>query len=41
MLVTFDGQPLELSPLEIGVPPYMAGRRDACLALLRKLGAAV
>lgn len=40
-LLTFDGQPLKLSPQEVGVPAYMAGAAPACLTLLRRLGAGV
>ncbi|HJM75743.1 MAG TPA: inositol monophosphatase family protein [Dehalococcoidia bacterium] len=38
-VITFDGQPLVLSPLQIRVPPYVAGARESCLTLLRTLGA--
>lgn len=41
IVLKFDGEPLELSPLQIRVPPYVAGARESCLTLLRALGAEV
>ena len=40
-VLTFDGEPLQLSPQQIGVPAYVAGARESCLTLLRALGAEV
>lgn len=40
-LLTFDGARLDLSPQQVQIPPYAAGRPGACLALLRRLGAKV
>ncbi|MDP6606523.1 MAG: inositol monophosphatase family protein [Dehalococcoidia bacterium] len=40
-VLTFDGEPLKLSPHQVPVPPYMAGAAPACLAFLRRLGAEV
>lgn len=33
-----NGRPLELSPGQVHVPPYAAGQREACLAVLRGIG---
>ena len=38
-LLKFDGHPLDLSPQQIGIPPYAAGEPAACIAFLRRLGA--
>ena len=40
-LLKFDGRPLELSPQRRSVPPYAAGQPQACLTLLRRLGASI
>lgn len=40
-VMMFDGQPLVLSPQEIGVPPYAAGAPSDCLVLLKELGAPI
>jgi 3'-phosphoadenosine 5'-phosphosulfate (PAPS) 3'-phosphatase len=37
-LIMVDGQPLRLSPQQIGIPPYTAGAPEACRTLLRRLG---
>lgn len=38
-LVRIHGRPLELSPQRVHVPPYAAGAPDACLEVLRSVGA--
>lgn len=38
-LIMINGQPLDLSPQEISVPPYAAGAPADCRTLLRELGA--
>lgn len=38
-LLMLNGQRLELSPQQVRIPPYVAGPREACLTLLRRLGA--
>jgi 3'-phosphoadenosine 5'-phosphosulfate (PAPS) 3'-phosphatase len=40
-LLMVNGQPLDLSPQQIRIPPYVAGPREACLTLLRRLGARI
>ena len=40
-VVQFDGRRLRLSPRQVRIPPYAAGHREACLTLLRRLGAEV
>ena len=40
-LLKFDGHPLDLSPQQIGIPPYAAGQPAACVAFLRRLGAKI
>ena len=40
-LLAFDGHPLDLSPQQIGIPPYAAGEPAACVAFLRRLGAKI
>jgi fructose-1,6-bisphosphatase/inositol monophosphatase family enzyme len=37
-LLMLNGQRLNLSPQQIGIPPYVAGPRDACRVLLQRLG---
>ncbi len=38
VLMMVNGEPLPLSPQEIGVPPYVAGAPADCLALVKRLG---
>jgi 3'-phosphoadenosine 5'-phosphosulfate (PAPS) 3'-phosphatase len=38
-LLMLNGKRLQLSPQQIGIPPYVAGPREACRVLLRRLGA--
>lgn len=38
VMLMVNGQPLELSPQQIGVPPYAAGAPADCRELLRRLG---
>ncbi len=38
-LLRLDGRPLDLSPRDVHVPPYVAGATEDCLTLLRRLGA--
>ncbi|MDA0351168.1 MAG: hypothetical protein O3A10_03020 [Chloroflexi bacterium] len=38
-LLMLNGERLELSPQQISIPPYVAGPREACRVLLRRLGA--
>lgn len=40
-LLMLNGQRLALSPQQIRIPPYVAGPREACLTLLRRLGARI
>jgi fructose-1,6-bisphosphatase/inositol monophosphatase family enzyme len=40
-LMMFDGQTLDLSPQQVGIPPYAAGEPQACLTMLRRLGAEI
>ena len=40
-LLMFNGQPLELSPQQVRIPPFAAGPRERALALLRGLGARI
>ena len=40
-LVQVDGTALTLSPQRVGIPPFVAGTHERCLALLRVLGAEV
>ena len=37
-LLMLNGKRLELSPQRIGIPAYVAGPRESCLTLLRRLG---
>ena len=37
LVLEIDGEPLPLSPLEIGVPPYVAGPVPSCRSLLEAL----
>jgi fructose-1,6-bisphosphatase/inositol monophosphatase family enzyme len=41
MLLMLNGERLALSPQQVGIPPYVAGPRGACLTLLRRLGATI
>lgn len=36
-LLMINGEPLELSPQQISIPPYVAGIEGSCLTLLRRL----
>jgi 3'(2'), 5'-bisphosphate nucleotidase len=38
-LLMINGRPLQLTPREIHVPPYVAGAPEDCMTLLRRLGA--
>ena len=38
-LLTVNGRHLDLSPQRIRIPPFVAGPREACRTLLRRLGA--
>jgi 3'-phosphoadenosine 5'-phosphosulfate (PAPS) 3'-phosphatase len=38
VLMGVDGVVVELSPMQIGVPPYVAGAPEDCRTLLRRLG---
>jgi fructose-1,6-bisphosphatase/inositol monophosphatase family enzyme len=40
-LLMVNGEPLRLSPLQVGVPPYAAGAPESCRTLLRRLGAQI
>jgi myo-inositol-1(or 4)-monophosphatase len=40
-LLMLNGQRLPLSPLQLRIPPYVAGPRESCLTLLRRLGAKI
>ena len=40
-LLLLDGEPLDLSPQQIGIPAYAAGEPAACVAFLRRLGAKI
>ena len=40
-LMKLNGERLVLSPQRLQVPPYVAGPRESCLTLLRRLGAPV
>jgi len=40
-LTMFNGRPLDLSPQQIGIPPYAAGEPAACVTFLRRLGAKI
>ena len=40
-LLMLDGEPLDLSPQQIGIPPYAAGQPEASRTLLRRLGAKI
>lgn len=40
-LLMLNGQRLDLSPQQERIPPYVAGPRESCIALLRRLGARI
>jgi 3'-phosphoadenosine 5'-phosphosulfate (PAPS) 3'-phosphatase len=40
-LLMLNGERLALSPQQVGIPAYVAGPREACLTLLRRLGATI
>ena len=40
-LLMLNGKRLALSPQQIRIPPYVAGPRESCLTLLRRLGATI
>lgn len=40
-LLMLNGERLELSPQQVQIPPYVAGPRGSCIALLRRLGARI
>ena len=40
-LLMLNGKRLALSPQQVSIPPYVAGPRESCLTLLRRLGATI